>query len=96
MPSSSSERRRRKLWKLADYDEVVNPGADTFTLTAGGAAFESAIPPTVRVVGEGYASTPYDNTELAMAVGGDNLASFFEEVEVRRLVEAVSSAAKLQ
>lgn len=84
MTLSPSEQRRRKLWKLWDYDEAVNPGADTFTLTAGAAAFESAIPPTVRVVGEGYVSTPYDNTELAMAVGGDSLASFFENVEVRR------------
>ncbi|CAN0184328.1 unnamed protein product [Scytosiphon promiscuus] len=78
----SSGQRRRSLWSLTDYDETVNPGADTFTLTAGGAAFESAIPSTLRVVSEGYVATRYDNIELTKAVGGDNLASFFEDVEL--------------
>ncbi|CAM9937546.1 unnamed protein product, partial [Ectocarpus sp. 8 AP-2014] len=55
---------------------------DTFTLTAGVAAFESALPSTVRVVGEGYESTRYDNIELAAAVGADSLVSFFNNVKV--------------
>ncbi|CAM9145144.1 unnamed protein product [Ectocarpus sp. 8 AP-2014] len=76
------ERRRRGLWILSDYDEEENPGADTFTLTAGAVAFESALPPTVRVVAEGYESTQYDYTELAAAVGADSLVSFFDSVEV--------------
>lgn len=77
------ERQRRVLWILQDYDEDVNAAADVFTVTAGAAALESALPSTVRVVGEGYASVPYDHTELAVAVGGDGLATFFENVEVR-------------
>ncbi|CAM9150376.1 unnamed protein product [Ectocarpus sp. 12 AP-2014] len=76
------ERRRRGLWILSDYDEEENPGTDTFTLTAGAVAFESALPPNVRVVAEGYESTRYDNTELAAAVGADSLVSFFDGVEV--------------
>eukprot|EP00752_Nemacystus_decipiens_P002581 g2416.t2 len=76
------ERRRRVLWSLQDYDEDVNAAADVFTTTAGAAALESALPSTVRVVGEGYVSVPYDHTELAAAVGGDGLATFFENVEV--------------
>ncbi|CBJ26336.1 peroxinectin precursor [Ectocarpus siliculosus] len=73
---------RRGLWLTTDYDENTNPGADTFTLTAGVAAFESALPSTVRVVGEGYESTRYDNIELAAAVGADGLVSFFNNVKV--------------
>ncbi|CAN0025010.1 unnamed protein product [Ectocarpus sp. 6 AP-2014] len=73
---------RRGLWLTTDYDESTNPGADTFTLTAGVAAFESALPSTVRVVGEGYESTRYDNIELAAAVGADSLVSFFNNVKV--------------
>ncbi|CAM9704645.1 unnamed protein product, partial [Ectocarpus fasciculatus] len=76
------ERHRRGLWSTSDYDEETNPGADTFTLTAGAVAFESALPPTVRVVAEGYESTRYDYTELAAAVGADSLSSFFDSVEV--------------
>lgn len=82
------ERQRRVLWSLEDYDENVNAAADVFTMTAGGAALESALPSTVRVVGEGYVSVPYDHTELAAAVGGDGLATFFENVEVRILNES--------
>ncbi|CAM9513650.1 unnamed protein product, partial [Ectocarpus sp. 13 AM-2016] len=73
---------RRGLWLTTDYDENINPGTDTFTLTAGAAAFESALPSTVRVVGEGYESTRYDNIELAAAVGADSLVSFFNNVKV--------------
>lgn len=36
------------------HNATVNPGADVFALTAGRAAFESAVPPTVRVLDEGY------------------------------------------
>lgn len=73
---------RRVLWSLEDYNEDVNAAADVFTMTAGAVALESALPSTVRVVGEGYVSALYDHTELAVAVGGDGLATFFENVEV--------------
>lgn len=60
----------------------MNAASDVFAMTAGAAALESALPFTVRVVGEGYAPAAYDHTELAAAVGGDALATFFENVEV--------------
>lgn len=73
---------RRTLWGPEDYEEDTNPTVDVFTMTAGAAALESALPFTVHVVGEGYAGVPYDHTELAPAVGGDGLATCFENVEV--------------
>lgn len=81
--SRERRRQRRVLWTLQDYDEGVNAAADVFATTAGAAALESALPSTIRVVGEGYTPTPYDQTELAAAVGSDGLATFFENVEVR-------------
>lgn len=36
------------------YDATTNAGVDVFAITAGGAAIESAIPPAVRVLDEGY------------------------------------------
>ncbi|CAM9394854.1 unnamed protein product, partial [Laminaria digitata] len=58
---------RRRLQSLSDYDDTVNPAADVFTLTAGAAAFESALSSTVRIVSEGYVSTNEDNVELTVA-----------------------------
>lgn len=36
------------------YDEATNAGVDVFAITAGGAALESALPPVLRVLLEGY------------------------------------------
>lgn len=62
-----SRSKSRRLYVLADYEPDVNPAADVFALTMGAAAFESAIPSTVRVVSEGYIPTAYDRIELTVA-----------------------------
>ena len=67
---------RRRLYELSDYDNTVNPAADVFTLIAGAAAFESALPSTVRIVSEGYVSVPEDHVELTFAC--EDLAGLFE------------------
>lgn len=36
------------------YDASIQAGADVFFSTVGAAAFHAAIPPTVRIMGEGY------------------------------------------
>lgn len=44
---------------------MVNAGADVFALTVGTAAFESAIPAAVRVLGEGF--EPADEVTIGHA-----------------------------
>lgn len=48
------------------YDEANNVGADVFAVTAGSAAFESAVPTTIRVLNEGY--EPADDVSEAPGV----------------------------
>ena len=72
--------RRRLAYSLSDYDNTIDPGADVFTLTAGAAAFESALPSTVRIVSEGYASVAEDHIELTVAC--EDLAGLFERNDV--------------
>ena len=71
---------RRRLYSLEDYDDTVNAGADVFTLTAGAAAFESALPSIVRIVSEGYVSADEDNVELIVAC--EDLAGLFDRNDV--------------
>lgn len=79
---AAHEHQRRALFRLREYEGDMNPAADVFAITAGTAALESALPSTIRVVGGGYVGTPYDHTELATAVSGDGLATFFQNVQV--------------
>eukprot|EP00904_Undaria_pinnatifida_P011027 jgi/Undpi1/7054/HiC_scaffold_21.g09528.m1 len=72
-PESSIHRRR--LYSPDFYDQTTNAAADVFTLTAGAAAFESALPPTVRIVSEGYVSAAEDNIELMVAC--EDIAGLF-------------------
>ena len=71
---------RRRLYDLSDYDNTVNPAADVFTLTAGAAAFESALASTVRIVSEGYVSVAEDHVELTVAC--NDMAGLFERNDV--------------
>ncbi len=73
-------RRRSLLYEPSDYDPTVNPAADVFASTAGAAAFASALPPTVRIVSEGYFATAYDGMELTVA--REDLAGLLENVGV--------------
>ena len=72
--------RTRSLQESASYDSTVNAAADVFTTTAGAAAFESALPSTVRIVSEGYLSTAYDGVELTVA--REDLAGLVENNNV--------------
>lgn len=38
---------------MTDYNESVDATADAFVVTAGGAALDSALPGTVRIVSKG-------------------------------------------
>lgn len=54
-------------WVGADsYDEANNVGVDVFAVTAGSAAFESAVPTALRVLNEGY--EPADDVSEAPGV----------------------------
>ncbi len=77
---SHSEIRRRRLPEYTDYDSTFNAAADVFATTAGGAAFLSALPATVRIVSEGYVPTAYDGVELTEA--REDLAGLLENVGV--------------
>eukprot|EP00904_Undaria_pinnatifida_P011028 jgi/Undpi1/7055/HiC_scaffold_21.g09529.m1 len=66
---------RRRLYSPDFYDPTTNAAADVFTLTAGAAAFESALPPNVRIVSEGYVSAAEDNVELMVAC--EDIAGLF-------------------
>lgn len=70
----------RRLYSYEDYDDGINAAADVFALTTGTAAFESAIPATVRIVSEGYVSTDDDMIELTVA--SDDIPNLFERNDV--------------
>lgn len=78
--ASRSVKNRRYLYSYEDYDDSINAAADVFALTTGTAAFESAIPATVRIVSEGYISTDDDMVELTVA--SDDIANIFERNDV--------------
>eukprot|EP00903_Cladosiphon_okamuranus_P015565 g14370.t1 len=59
-------RRGRRLLSQ-NYNASVDASADVFAITAGGAALESALPGTVRIVSEGYVSVDDDNIQLSAA-----------------------------
>eukprot|EP00752_Nemacystus_decipiens_P001683 g1633.t1 len=59
--------RRRLDTPGTDYNESVDASADVFVIAAGGAALESALPGTVRIVSEGYVSVDDDNIPLSTA-----------------------------
>lgn len=67
---------RRSLWVIDDYDESVNAAADVLFTTVAGAAFESALPATVRVVSDDYSSAKEDYVELTAV--REDMAGFFE------------------
>lgn len=71
---------RRRLYSIGDYDDTANAAVDVFTLIAGAAAFESALPSNVRIVSEGYVSADEDNVELTVAC--EDLAGLFERNDV--------------
>ncbi|CAM9946401.1 unnamed protein product, partial [Ectocarpus sp. 13 AM-2016] len=72
----SPEQRRELLFTFDYYDDTVDPSADVFVTVAMTAAFESALPSTLRILGEGYVATDYDHLELAVAA--DDIAGLFE------------------
>lgn len=75
---------RRRLADAANYNASADAGADVFTITAAGAAFESALPPTVRIVSEGYLSVAEDNVELTTAC--EDLAGLFARNDVGNIL----------
>ncbi|CAM9820602.1 unnamed protein product, partial [Ectocarpus sp. 4 AP-2014] len=75
-----SRRGRRLYITSSDYNTTINAAADVFTVTAGGAAFESALPGTVRIVSEGYVSNDDDNVELNVASA--DMAGIFSRNDV--------------
>lgn len=77
-------RRQRRLYQEEDYDTSVNAAADVFVMTAGGAAFESALPPTVRIVSDGFISVDEDNVELTSACA--DIAGLFERNSVADII----------
>lgn len=54
MKLMAGTRHAQLLRRSECYDPTVNAGADVFALTAGTAAFESALPSTVRVLGDDF------------------------------------------
>ncbi|CAB1101232.1 unnamed protein product [Ectocarpus sp. CCAP 1310/34] len=72
----SSQQRRELLFTFDYYDDTVDPSADVFVTVAMTAAFESALPSTLRIVGEGYVATDYDHLELTVAA--DDITGLFE------------------
>ncbi|CAM9534507.1 unnamed protein product [Ascophyllum nodosum] len=91
--ASPLEEDRRRLYSVDDYDGTMNTAADVFTLTAGGAVLESAIPATVRIVSEGYVSTDDDSIELTVASG--DMASLFERNKVGDIIRGAVLAPAL-
>lgn len=85
---------RRRLAGEGDYNSSVNPGADVFAITAGGAAFESALPPTVRIVSEGYISVSEDNIELTSAC--EDLGGLFERNDVGNILRGAVLSPSLE
>lgn len=65
--STHQRSRALELLGASCYDPTVNGGVDVFALTAGKAAFDSAIPPVVRVLGEGY--EPMDEVRRRLLFG---------------------------
>lgn len=51
-PTTSDQRDLRRLYDL--YSGEINPGADVLATTVGVTALYAAIPPTVRIMEEGY------------------------------------------
>lgn len=54
---TSTSSSRRRLFDSDLYDESLNAGADVLAMTVGTVAFQSAIPPVVRIVEEDYEPT---------------------------------------
>lgn len=67
LPPSPSPGRRELLFTFEYYDPTADPSADVFVAGAVAAAFESALPATLRIVSEGYVPTDYDQIELTVA-----------------------------
>lgn len=85
--SATASRRsleKRRLYSADDYDEDADPSVDVFTLTAGAAALESALPATVRIVAEDYISVDDDNIELTVAT--EDIAGLFERNDVGNIL----------
>lgn len=76
----SLQRHRELLFSFEYYDGTLDPSVDVFTAVAMTAAFESALPSTLRIVGEGYVPTDYDNIELTAAA--DDIPGLLENNEV--------------
>ncbi|CBJ27734.1 peroxidase [Ectocarpus siliculosus] len=72
----SPEQRRELLFTFDYYDDLLNPSADVFVTVAMTAAFESALPSTLRIVSEGYVATDYDHLELTVAA--EDITGLFE------------------
>lgn len=80
LPQSSTPSRRELLFTFEYYDPTADPSADVFVAGAVAAAFESALPATLRIVSEGYAPTDYDQIELAVASA--DIPGLFENNEI--------------
>ncbi|CAM9558139.1 unnamed protein product [Pylaiella littoralis] len=74
--------RVRRLF--ANYNVSVNAAADVFIVTAGGAALESALPGTVRIVADGFVSVDDDNIGLNAASA--DLAGLFARNDVANII----------
>lgn len=78
--STSPPSRRELLFTFEYYNPTADPSADVFVAGAVAAAFESALPATLRIVSEGYVPTKYDQIELAAASA--DIQRLFEHNEV--------------
>lgn len=52
--TKEANQKRRRLYSQDYYDASINAGADVFATTIGAATFAAMLPPTLRIVGEGY------------------------------------------
>lgn len=59
------------MLEVSCYDSTTNAGVDVLAITAGGAAFESAIPPAMRVLDEGY--VPMDDVRSRAKAFADSV-----------------------
>lgn len=83
-PPPSPQSRRQLLFTFEYYDSDANPSADVFVAGAVAAAFESALPATLRIVSEGFVPADYDQIELTVASA--DILGLFQNNDVEDIV----------
>ena len=78
--SSSPPSHRELLFTFDYYNSTLDPSADVFVAGAVAAAFEAALPATLRIVSEGYVPSNYDQIELTTASA--DMSRLFENNDV--------------